>query len=233
MSTYFFSPKSVINRLTTEQYMSWWFEKVKDGSRKLFITDSCKTHLNDDLKRRMPANGVCMAVIPRGYTQYIQLLDVHVSSVFKNHCYDCAEEYPGQSCPTVNGCNLVNYGGKRQTCTIIAYGDRIRCFTIYYDDCKLLPYRAVVYGNRVNTPTVTAVVKDRKTSYTSTMQRLQYVHRFLSHFTVNSRYRRQTADMLFSSKVFIMDFETRLLFYLDLKPNFRTLFSDLRYPLSL
>ena len=46
---------------------------------------------------------------------------------------------PGESCPTVNGRNLVNYGGKRQTCTIIVYDHRIRCFTIYYDDRKLLP----------------------------------------------------------------------------------------------
>ena len=65
------------------------------------------------------------------------------------------------------------------------------------------------------------------------MQRLQYVHRFLSRFAVDGRYRRRIADMLFSSEVIIMDFETRLLFYLDLKPNFRTLYSDLRYPLSL
>ena len=28
-------------------------------------------HLNDDLKRRMRAKGVCLAVIPKGYTQYI------------------------------------------------------------------------------------------------------------------------------------------------------------------
>ena len=89
----FFTPKSVINTLTMEQYMSWWFEKVKDGNRKLFITDSCKMHLNDDLKRRMRANGVCLAVISKGCTQYVQLLDVHVFSVFKNHYYDCAEEY--------------------------------------------------------------------------------------------------------------------------------------------
>ena len=49
------------------------------------------------------------------------------------------EFFPGQSCSTVNGRNVVNYGGKRQTCTIIVYGHRIRCFTIYYDDRKLLP----------------------------------------------------------------------------------------------
>ena len=40
----------------------------------------------------MRSNGVSLAVIPKGCTQYIQLLDVHVFSVFKNHCYDCAEE---------------------------------------------------------------------------------------------------------------------------------------------
>ena len=34
--------------------------------------------------------------------------------------------------------NLVNYGGKRQTCTIIVYDRHIRCLTIYYDDRKLL-----------------------------------------------------------------------------------------------
>ncbi|CAF3222766.1 unnamed protein product [Rotaria socialis] len=75
------------------KYMDWWFEKVKDGNRKLFITDSCKSHLHDDTKKRMRGNGVCLAIIPKGCTQYIQLLDVYVFSSFKNHFYDCAEEF--------------------------------------------------------------------------------------------------------------------------------------------
>ena len=45
---------------------------------------------------------------------------------------------PGRLCPTVDDRNLVNYGGKRQTATIIVYGHHIRCFTIYYDDRELV-----------------------------------------------------------------------------------------------
>ncbi|CAF3411852.1 unnamed protein product [Rotaria socialis] len=89
----FFTPKSVINTPTMEKYMTWWFNKVKDGSRKLFITDSCTSHLNENLKKRMRDNGVCLAIIPKGCTQYIQILDVYVFSAFKNHYYDFAEEF--------------------------------------------------------------------------------------------------------------------------------------------
>ncbi|CAF1522407.1 unnamed protein product [Rotaria sordida] len=89
----FFTPKSVINIPTMEKYINWWLKNVKDGNRKLFITDSCNSHLNDNLTKKMRDNGVCLAIIPKGCTQYIQLLDVHVFSAFKNHYYDCAEEY--------------------------------------------------------------------------------------------------------------------------------------------
>ncbi|CAF1017098.1 unnamed protein product [Rotaria sp. Silwood1] len=89
----FFTPKAFINMPTLEKYITWWLKKVKDGNRKLFITDSCTSHLNENLKKRMRDEGISMAIIPTGCTQYIQLLDVHVFATFKNHYYDCAEEY--------------------------------------------------------------------------------------------------------------------------------------------
>jgi hypothetical protein len=89
----FFTPKAFINTPTMEKYMNWWLKNVEDGNRKLFITDSCTSHLNDDLKLRMRNKGVSIAVIPTGCTQYIQLLDVNVFSTFKNNYYDCAEEF--------------------------------------------------------------------------------------------------------------------------------------------
>ncbi|CAF1588540.1 unnamed protein product, partial [Didymodactylos carnosus] len=89
----FFTPKSVINIPTMDKYMTWWLKKIQDGNRKLFITDSCTSHLTDDLKKRMRDEGVSRTIIPKGCTQYIQLLDTHVFSAFKNHYYDCAEEF--------------------------------------------------------------------------------------------------------------------------------------------
>ncbi|CAF2830669.1 unnamed protein product [Rotaria sp. Silwood2] len=41
----------------------------------------------------MRNKSVSIAVIPSGCPQYIQLLDVHVFSAFKNNYYDCAEEF--------------------------------------------------------------------------------------------------------------------------------------------
>ncbi|CAF1347187.1 unnamed protein product, partial [Rotaria sordida] len=89
----FFTPNAFINTSTLEKYMTWWLKKVKDGNRKLFITDSCTSHLNENFKKRMRDEGINLAVIPTGCTQYIQLLNVHVFATFKNHYYDCAEEY--------------------------------------------------------------------------------------------------------------------------------------------
>lgn len=80
----FFTPKAVINTPAMEKYMSWWLKQVNNGNRKLFITDSCTSHLNVDLKKRIQDSGC---------TQYIQLLDVYVFSCFKNHYYDCVEQY--------------------------------------------------------------------------------------------------------------------------------------------
>ena len=64
----FFTPKAVINIPTMEKYTSWWLKKVHDGNRKLFITDSCTSHLNVDVKKRMRDDGVCLAIIPSGCT---------------------------------------------------------------------------------------------------------------------------------------------------------------------
>ena len=88
-----FTPKSFINAPTIEKYMNRWLRNVEDGNIKLFITDSYTSHLNDDLKKRMRNKGVSLAVIQKGCTQCTQLLDVNVFSVFKNHYYDCAEEF--------------------------------------------------------------------------------------------------------------------------------------------
>ena len=94
-----FTPNAFINITTMNKYMDWWLKKVKDGNRKLFITDSCKSHLNNEMKKRVQDQGVSLAIIHKGCTQYIQLLDVHVFSAFKNHYYDCAEEFLEQNGP--------------------------------------------------------------------------------------------------------------------------------------
>ena len=59
----------------------------------MLITDSANSHLNTDTIRRLRKNSVVVAVIPKGTTMYLQVLDVSVFSVFKQHYYDVAEEW--------------------------------------------------------------------------------------------------------------------------------------------
>lgn len=67
--------------------------QIKDDKPKLFITDSANSHLNSDTIRRLRKCSVVVAIIPKGTTMYLQVLDVTVFSVFKKHYYDVAEEW--------------------------------------------------------------------------------------------------------------------------------------------
>ncbi len=66
---------------------------MKDGNPKLLITDSCNIHLNPQAKQSLRQKSVVVAVIPKGCTQYLQILDTLVFSTFKKHYFDAAEEF--------------------------------------------------------------------------------------------------------------------------------------------
>ena len=66
---------------------------MKDGQSKLLIADSCNSHLNPDAIRRLKEKSVVVAIVPGGTTMYLQVLDVNVFSVFKQHYCDVAEEW--------------------------------------------------------------------------------------------------------------------------------------------
>lgn len=63
------------------------------------IADSANSHLNADVIRDLRKKRVVAAIVPKGCTMYVQVLDVYVFSVFKNHYDDVAEEYIDQNGP--------------------------------------------------------------------------------------------------------------------------------------
>ncbi|CAF1640420.1 unnamed protein product, partial [Didymodactylos carnosus] len=110
----FFTPKAVNNKPTMDKYIHYWNKKVNDNHPKLFITDSAKTHLNDETLRLLRKESVVVAVVPKGCTMYIQALDVFVFSVFKHHYYECSEEF-------------IEKNGPRSTIKLTASQSRILC----------------------------------------------------------------------------------------------------------
>ncbi|CAF3235604.1 unnamed protein product, partial [Rotaria sp. Silwood2] len=71
----FFISKGVINGAIMDCY-------VKDPHPKLMIGDSANSHLNADVIRDLRKKRVVVAIIPKGCTMYIKVLDVSVFSVF-------------------------------------------------------------------------------------------------------------------------------------------------------
>ncbi|CAM4895504.1 unnamed protein product, partial [Rotaria socialis] len=68
-------------------------KEMKDGNPKLLITDSCNSHLNPQVKQSLRQKSVVIAIIPKGCTQYLELLDTLVFSNFKIHYFNAAEEF--------------------------------------------------------------------------------------------------------------------------------------------
>ncbi|CAF4541737.1 unnamed protein product [Rotaria sp. Silwood2] len=95
----FFTPKGVINGTTMDRYVQLWWSKVRDPHSKLMIADSANPHLNADVIRDLRKKRVVVAIIPKGCTMYVQILDVSVFSVFKNHYDDVVEEYVDHNGP--------------------------------------------------------------------------------------------------------------------------------------
>ncbi|CAF4384638.1 unnamed protein product, partial [Rotaria sp. Silwood2] len=88
-----FTPKSVINGQSMNIYCKKWLEKVSDGHPKLLIIDSANSHLKPEIIQNLRKENVVVSIIPKGCTQYLQLLDTSVFSVFKNHYQAAANEY--------------------------------------------------------------------------------------------------------------------------------------------
>ncbi|CAF1521814.1 unnamed protein product [Adineta ricciae] len=89
----YFSPTAYMNSSIMKSYSEYWFSKTRDGRPKMIVTDSCKSHLTEEVKNSFKRNGVVLGIIPGGITQYIQVLDVFVFSVYKTHYCDAAEEW--------------------------------------------------------------------------------------------------------------------------------------------
>ncbi|CAF5006235.1 unnamed protein product, partial [Rotaria sp. Silwood1] len=68
-------------------------QNVSDGHPKLLIIDSANSHLKPEIIQNLRKENVVVSIIPKGCTQYLQLLDTSVFSVFKNHYQAAANEY--------------------------------------------------------------------------------------------------------------------------------------------
>jgi hypothetical protein len=97
-----------------KNYTEHWLSKTRDGRPKMFITDSCSSHFTEDVKTLFKKNGVILGIIPGGITQYIQVLDVSVFSVYKTHYHEAAEEW-------------IEANGPRCTIKLTASQQRILC----------------------------------------------------------------------------------------------------------
>ncbi|CAF4975793.1 unnamed protein product [Rotaria sp. Silwood1] len=88
---------------TTAQLRKWF--KCENESNR---------HLNADVMCDLRKKRVVVAIIPRGCTMYMQVLDVSVFSVFKNHYDDVVEEY-------------IDHNGPRSKIKLTASQSRILC----------------------------------------------------------------------------------------------------------
>ena len=70
---------------------------MNDNHPKLLIVDSAGSHLNPDLINDLRTKRVVVPVVPKGCTMYVQVLDVSVFAVFKNHYDDVVEEFIDKS----------------------------------------------------------------------------------------------------------------------------------------
>ncbi|CAF4412962.1 unnamed protein product [Rotaria sp. Silwood2] len=66
---------------------------VHDGHPKSFIADSANSHLKPEIIQKLRKKNVVVSIIPKGCTQYLQLLDTAVFSVFKNRYQAADDEY--------------------------------------------------------------------------------------------------------------------------------------------
>jgi hypothetical protein len=61
------------------------------------IVDSAGSHLNQDVINDLRTKRVVVAIVPKGCTMYVQVLDVSFFSVFKHHYDDVVEEFIDKS----------------------------------------------------------------------------------------------------------------------------------------
>lgn len=61
------------------------------------VVDSAGSHLNPDIINDLRTKRVVVAIVPKGCTMYVQVLDVSFFSVFKHHYDDVVEEFIDKS----------------------------------------------------------------------------------------------------------------------------------------
>ncbi len=57
------------------------------------IIDSANSHLKPEIIKKLREKKVVVSVIPKGCTQYLQVLDTSIFSIFKKHYQNAADEY--------------------------------------------------------------------------------------------------------------------------------------------
>ena len=72
---------------------------MKDGNPELLITDSCNCHLTPQAKQSLRQKSIVVAIMPKGCTQYLQILDTLVFSTFKQHYFNASEEFLDKNGP--------------------------------------------------------------------------------------------------------------------------------------
>ena len=87
---------------------------MDDGRHKLLIIDSANSHLKPQVIEKLRKKKVFVSVIPKGCTQYLQVLDTSVFSTFKNHYQAAADEY-------------IDHYGSRSKIKLSAKEQRILC----------------------------------------------------------------------------------------------------------
>ncbi|CAM2725583.1 unnamed protein product, partial [Rotaria socialis] len=105
-----FTPKAVINGPSMDLYCTKWLERVHDGHPKLFVADSANSHLKPEIIQKLWKTNVVVSIIPNGCTQYLQLLDTSVFSVFKSHYQAAADEY----IDLYSSCSKIKLAAKQQ-----------------------------------------------------------------------------------------------------------------------
>ncbi|CAF1509623.1 unnamed protein product [Adineta ricciae] len=119
----FFTQKAAMNTETMHKFVDYWYGQINDGNPKLMITDSYGCHLNSQVTQSLRRKSVVVAVVPKGCTQYLQLLDTLVFSTFKSNYFNATEEF-------------LEKNGNRTALKLTASQSRVLCTRLTWEAWK-------------------------------------------------------------------------------------------------
>ncbi|CAF1125758.1 unnamed protein product, partial [Didymodactylos carnosus] len=85
----YFSPSGVINGALMQAYVQFWLSKTRDGRPKMFVTDSCSSHISDTVKDLLKKEGVVLGIIPGGSNDEQTLVTFRHCSRLKFNGHGC------------------------------------------------------------------------------------------------------------------------------------------------